>query len=885
MLPKGGMRLFSVLIVSALFVWIPHAASGQVLSVSCTPTTGPVTAGVTYSATCTASGGIAPYSWSISSGTLPTGLNLTPSSDTTSSAIAGTPTTSGSYNYTVQVTDSTPVIPMTATQDYSGTVAPNITSISPTGEIAGQPGFTLTVNGAGFGSDSVVNFNTTALTTTVVSSSQVTASVPMSLTALAGTDSITLTSGGATSNAASFTVSPIITSLSPNGATAGGPAFTLTVNGMGFSAGATVKFSSSSLSATVFSSTQLTAAVPASLISGAGTFPVSIISSGVASSSVNFTVKPAPAISSISPTNTPAGSAAFTLTVNGSNFGRSSVVNFNGTTLTTTVVSVSQLTASVPPNLIATTGTFPVTVTSGGVTSNSVSFTIPGPAITSVSPDGVTAGGAAFLLTVSGSSFVNGSVVKFNGTPLSTTFLSTGELTATVPASLITTAGSTQITVTSGAVTSNSVSFAIVPAPAISSISPTSATAGGPGFQLTINGSGFSAGAVVDWNSTALSTTLNSATQLAATVSPSLIAAAGTSSITVKSGGATSNVLSFAVVAGPVISSLTPNAITAGSGAGLSSPANCPSNVAAVGILIVNGSGFAQGAVAKWNGQPIPSTLVNSSQVSACVPSSVVQGYGTAQVTIGSGSATSNALPISLESPAITLTGLQSTSQPTQQVQVGIQLASATPAALTGTLQLSFSTTAAGLPAGYMDPALQFASGGTTLNFTIPAGSTSVSPLSGGTIQQGTVEGTVTVTLTSLNSGGTNLLPSSPVTSNLIIPALPPVITAGSAQITNFTSTGFDVVVTGYSTTRDMTSASFSFNAASGTSFTGATTFSVPVSSVFATWFSSQAGQANGSMFLMTVPFTISGNADVLQSVTVTLENSAGISASASASR
>ena len=201
MLPNGGMRWFSVLLVAGLFFCVPRGASGQILSVSCTPTTGPATAGVMYSATCTASGGIAPYSWSISSGTLPNGLNTTPSSDTTSLTIAGTPTTSGSYNYTVQVTDSTPVIPMTATQSYSGTVAPNITSISPTGVIAGQPGFTLTVNGAGFGSDSVVNFNSTALATVVVSSNQVTASVPMSLTAFAGSDSITLTSGGATSNA------------------------------------------------------------------------------------------------------------------------------------------------------------------------------------------------------------------------------------------------------------------------------------------------------------------------------------------------------------------------------------------------------------------------------------------------------------------------------------------------------------------------------------------------------------------------------------------------------------------------------------------------------------------------------------------------------------
>jgi hypothetical protein len=136
------------LLVAAVAVSFGGLASGQVLSVSCTPTTGPTTAGVMYSATCTASGGIAPYGWSISSGALPTGLSLTPSADTTTATIAGIPTVSGSYSYTVQVTDSTPVVPMTATQSYSGTVAPNVTSMSPTAATAGGPGFTLSVNGA-----------------------------------------------------------------------------------------------------------------------------------------------------------------------------------------------------------------------------------------------------------------------------------------------------------------------------------------------------------------------------------------------------------------------------------------------------------------------------------------------------------------------------------------------------------------------------------------------------------------------------------------------------------------------------------------------------------------------------------------------------------------
>jgi len=55
-----------------------------------------------YSATLTATGGTTPYSWSIASGTLPAGLSL----DASTGAISGTPTGTGTSNFTVQVTDA-----------------------------------------------------------------------------------------------------------------------------------------------------------------------------------------------------------------------------------------------------------------------------------------------------------------------------------------------------------------------------------------------------------------------------------------------------------------------------------------------------------------------------------------------------------------------------------------------------------------------------------------------------------------------------------------------------------------------------------------------------------------------------------------------------------
>jgi hypothetical protein len=60
--------------------------------------------GSSYSQTLQIIGGASPYTWSITSGTLPNGLLLNPSTG----VISGTPTTQGTFSFTVQVRDSTP---------------------------------------------------------------------------------------------------------------------------------------------------------------------------------------------------------------------------------------------------------------------------------------------------------------------------------------------------------------------------------------------------------------------------------------------------------------------------------------------------------------------------------------------------------------------------------------------------------------------------------------------------------------------------------------------------------------------------------------------------------------------------------------------------------
>jgi type IV pilus biogenesis protein CpaD/CtpE len=73
-----------------------------------------------------------------------------------------------------------------------------------------------------------------------------------------------------------------------------------------------------------------------------------------------------PTIAQLSPNSATSGGAALILTVNGTNFAANATVNLSGAAQSTTHVSTSQLTISVPASAIATAGTLSVTVTNPG---------------------------------------------------------------------------------------------------------------------------------------------------------------------------------------------------------------------------------------------------------------------------------------------------------------------------------------------------------------------------------------------------------------------------------------------------------------------------------------------------------------------------------------
>jgi hypothetical protein len=130
--------------------------------------------------------------------------------------------------------------------------------------------------------------------------------------------------------------------------------------------------------------------------------------------------------------------------------------------------------------------------------------------------------------------FVSGASVLWGTTALATTYVNAAQLTATVPASLIAAYGTASVSVSTSGGTSAGATFTIVqPAPVITSLSPDVVKAGGNSFPLTVNGTGFVAGARILFGTTPLTTHFVSSTELTTAVPSGLTATPGTAYVTV----------------------------------------------------------------------------------------------------------------------------------------------------------------------------------------------------------------------------------------------------------------------------------------------------------------------------------------------------------------
>jgi trimeric autotransporter adhesin len=157
------------------------------------------------------------------------------------------------------------------------------------------------------------------------------------------------------------------------------------------------------------------------------------------------------------------GSGNHLLSLTGTDFVASSVVKWRGLALSTGYVSPWQVTAVVSASEYAAAAGAVVTVTNPSGTS--AGFMIAGvsqPTITSLSSTSATAGSSAVTLSINGSGFVASSTVTYKGVAHAAAFVSASQLSMTLSASDLATAGSFPIVVTNpGGLPSNSVNFTV----------------------------------------------------------------------------------------------------------------------------------------------------------------------------------------------------------------------------------------------------------------------------------------------------------------------------------------------------------------------------------------------------------------------------------------
>ena len=306
--------------------------------------------------------------------------------------------------------------------------------------------------------------------------------------------------------------------------------------------------------------------------------------------------------------------------------------------------------------------------------------------------------------------------------------------------------------------------------------------------------------------------------------------------------------------------------------------------------FIVTNSGTSNAAIS------LVSTTAPFS-VPAFTPTTLTAGQSTsftitfAPTTVGS--VTQNLLVNSTEVPLIgagsappplpsyTISGPSGNVSPVSQAAVGLSLANSYPVDLNGTLTLTTSGNYG------TDAAVQFSSGSRTVNFTIPANSTDADFAGQGSqilLQTGTVAETVTLTPSFTTSGGVPITPSLPPTLQFTVPTEAPVLT--SAAVTGQTTTSFNLVLVGYTTTRSLTSLNLTFTPASGFNLP-TSQFTIDVSQAASGWFlSSQSIASYGGLFSITVPFTLTQTTtkagqtalSSLASVSAMVSNGTGIS-------
>jgi hypothetical protein len=302
---------------------------------------------------------------------------------------------------------------------------------------------------------------------------------------------------------------------------------------------------------------------------------------------------PVPSLAQVVASSVPQGSGDTVIDLTGTGFVPTAEALWDGTPLATTFLGSTELAATIPAADLVNAGTHAIAIANpppGGGTSASVTFTVtpatvnPVPTIASVSPATLPVSSVDVQVSVSGTNFIAASSAVIGSQGIATSYVSSTQILAAVPAAYLSSAGTLPLGVFNpapgGGFSPTTVSLAVGslnPVPVLASLSPSSVATGSGAFTLSLVGSGFAAGAQAFFDGTALDTTFASSGMAQAAVPAYLVASDETAQVVLVNpgpgGGASASV---------AMSVATPGSMDAGSDAGDASDGG---NTAAPGTL------------------------------------------------------------------------------------------------------------------------------------------------------------------------------------------------------------------------------------------------------------------------------------------------------------
>lgn len=293
---------------------------------------------------------------------------------------------------------------------------------------------------------------------------------------------------------------------------------------------------------------------------------------------------------------------------------------------------------------------------------------------------------------------------------------------------------------------------------------------------------------------------------------------------------------------------------------------------------------IAEGGSAFRIDPPPPTPLVLAPRETAriqliYVPESGATATSTLRIDTATFTLTANSAPPP-GLPSYSFEGPSGQIEALQQIPYGLRLSQPYPLPIRGTIALQFSSDAFA-----DDPAVQFASGGRTATFTIPANATEAIFPNGTNrirLQTGSVVGAITLSATfQTERGGVDIVANSPTQLTLTTPPAAPRLLG--MQISPQGTAGIALIITGISTPRDLRQLDFDFTIdPEFASKFSSNRYSANIEQIAGNWFRSPDSSAFGSTFQITVPLAFQGATvsydRLIRAISVTAVNSVGTS-------